>query len=393
MQLLRLGDRGIAVSTVRAALVELGRLPRASGQGEHVFAPEQLFDTALDHAVRAFQQDRGLIVDGLVGTATWRALEEAGFRLGTRTLIYRLSAPMAGDDVAELQTRLLELGFDAGRHDGVFGHQTHQALCTFQSDYGLIPDGICGPGTLRALEPLRKVTGGSAHRIREEEAVRLSGPRLRGKRIVIDPGHGGLDRGVVGTGPRGDIAEADVVWDVATRLEGRMSATGMETLLTRPRNAGPPDGERAALANSWGADLVISLHADINRSPQANGVATFHFGAVHGPSSSVGELLAQYIQRELVVRTGMLDGRSHARTWELLRRTRMPTVHVELGYLTHDGDRALLSDPRNRDTIADALVVAVKRLYLLGEDDQPTGTFTYEELLAEELAPADRRRA
>jgi len=384
MQLLRLGDQGVAVGTVRASLAALGHLLPGDRAGV-----TPVFDIMVDQAVRAFQQERGLIVDGLVGAATWRSLEEAGYRLGDRTLIYRLSAPMSGDDVAELQSRLLELGFNAGRHDGVFGPQTHRALCTFQSDYGLNPDGICGPAARRALEPLRKVTGGSLHRIREEEAVRVSGPRLRGKRIVIDPGHGGGDSGVLGRGPDGDLAEADLVWEIASRVEGRMSATGMETLLTRPQAGGLSDSERAALANSWGADLVLSLHADVNRSPNANGVATFHFGAVHGPSSSVGELLAGYIQRELVARTGMLDGRSHARTWELLRRTRMPTVHIELGYLSHPGDRRLLTDPHSQDSIADGLVVAVKRLYLLGEDDQPTGTFTYEELLAEELSPAD----
>lgn len=380
MQLLRNGDRGVAVAAVRTSLVALELLaPAPAGSAD-------LFDAAVHDAVRRFQQEKGLIVDGLVGPMTWRRLEEAGYRFGERTLIYSLSAPMAGDDVAELQTHLLELGFNVGRHDGVFGQQTDSSLRDFQGQYGLGVDGICGPATRNALAPLTKVTGGSLHRIREEEALRVSGPRLRGKRIVIDPGHGGLDRGVVGRGPEGDVAEADVVWDVATLLEDRMTATGMETLLTRPRGSGPADVERAALANSWGADLVLSLHADAHRGSQAQGVATFHFGTPEGPSSSMGELLASYVQRELVARTGMLDGRTHARTWELLRRTRMPTVHVELGYLSHPDDLAQLADPRVRSTIADALLVAVKRLYLLGENDQPTGTFTYAELLAQELA-------
>jgi N-acetylmuramoyl-L-alanine amidase len=379
MQLLRSGDRGPAVAAVRASLLALDLLaPAPVGSENH-------FDDAVHDAVRRFQQEKGLIVDGLVGVMTWRRLEEAGYRFGQRTLIYSLSAPMAGDDVAELQTRLLELGFNAGRHDGVFGQQTDSALRDFQGQYGLSVDGICGPATRGALAPLTKVTGGSLHRIREEETLRVAGPRLRGKRIVIDPGHGGLDRGSVGAGPAGDVAESDVVWDIATLLEGRMTATGMETLLTRSQATSPSDVERAALANSWGADLVLSLHADAHRSPRAEGVATFHFGNPEGTSSSMGELLASYVQRELVVRTGMLDGRTHARTWELLRRTRMPTVHVELGYLSNAGDLAQLGDPRVRSTVADALLVAVKRLYLLGENDQPTGTFTYADLLAEEL--------
>jgi N-acetylmuramoyl-L-alanine amidase len=74
-----------------------------------------------------------------------------------------------------------------------------------------------------------------------------------------------------------------------------------------------------------------------------------------------------------------------------LRLTNMPTVQVDLGYLTSASDVAVLSDPRSRDVIAEAILVAVKRLYLLGQDDQPTGTFTFAELLAEELAAADRR--
>lgn len=382
MQLLRLGDRGTAVADVRSQLADLGRL--SSGAG----IASATFDLELQSAVRAFQQERGLIVDGVVGSATFRSLTEASFTFGKRTLVYQLAAPMAGDDVSTLQAKLAELGFDTGRQDGVFGQQTHQALCTFQRDMGLAPDGVCGPATRQVLNQLgSRVTGGSLHRLREEEAVRVAGPRLRGKRILIDPGHGGLDRGVVGRGRAGDdVIESDIVWDVATRLEDRMVATGMETILSHGRHDGPTDSERAAFANSWGADVVISLHADAHRSPEAAGVATFHFGAVGGPSSTVGEQLARFIQRELVARTGMQDCRSHPRTWELLRRTRMPAVHVELGYLSHNGDRARLSDPRHRDVVADALVVAVKRLYLLGADDQPTGTFTFEDLLAGELS-------
>ena len=73
---------------------------------------------------------------------------------------------------------------------------------SYQREYGLAPDGICGPETLRSLYFLgSRVTGGSLHAIREEEHVRLSGPRLSGKRIIIDPGRGGSDRGLIVNGP------------------------------------------------------------------------------------------------------------------------------------------------------------------------------------------------
>jgi peptidoglycan hydrolase-like protein with peptidoglycan-binding domain len=108
-----------------------------------------LFDDELDHAVRAFQQHRGLLVDGIVGEAL-RALKEASHRLGARTN-HQFGAPMYGDDVATLQARLQDLGFYTGLVDGHFGLQTHNALMSYQREYGLYPDGICGPETLRSL--------------------------------------------------------------------------------------------------------------------------------------------------------------------------------------------------------------------------------------------------
>lgn len=384
MQLLRRGDTGSAVAEVRSLLRQFGLLPSANGSsGAEVDA--DVFDTAVERAVCAFQQQRGLIADGTIGPATYRALREARWRLGDRMLALMISAPMSGDDVVALQERLLELGYDTGRPGGVFDTQTEQALRAFQRDYGLTPDGMCGPATLRALRQLgRKVTGGSPGLLREQERVRRSGPRLRGKRIVIDPGHGGPDRGVSVVG----VSEADVVWDLARRLEGRMVATGMEALLSRSELACPPEAERAAFANTAGADLLLSLHTDANRGLHAQGLATFHFGTAGGTTSTVGEALAGLIHRELLARTSMLDCKVQARSWELLRLTRMPAVRVEVGYLTHLGDRRKLLDPVFRDVVAEGILVAVKRLYLLGQDDQPTGTFTFSEVMARELRPA-----
>ena len=105
---------------------------------------------------------RGLLVDGIVGEATYRALKEASYHLGARTLDHQFGAPMFGDDVATLQARLQDLGFYTGLVDGHFGLQTHNALMSYQREYGLYPDGICGPETLRSLYFLgSRVTGGS----------------------------------------------------------------------------------------------------------------------------------------------------------------------------------------------------------------------------------------
>jgi N-acetylmuramoyl-L-alanine amidase len=385
---LRCGDSSAAVTEIRAALSALGLLDNPDEElttGQHVSL--ELFDAELDHAVRAFQQHRGLLVDGVVGEATYRALKEASYRLGARTLYHQFGAPLYGDDVATLQARLQDLGFYTGLVDGYFGLGTHNALMSYQREYGMAADGICGPETLRSLNFLSsRVTGGSPHAIREEELVRRSGPKLSGKRIIIDPGGGGADHGAIIQSPDGPVSEADVLWDLASRLEGRMTAIGMETFLSRPTNRSPSDAERAATANNVGADLMISLRCETQTSPAPNGVASFHFGNSHGSVSTIGRNLADFIQREVVARTGLRDCRTHGRTWDLLTLTRMPTVQVDVGYISNARDRAMLVSTQTRDAIAEGILAAVKRLYLLGKNDRPTGTFTFAELLAHELS-------
>ncbi|MGW3960437.1 N-acetylmuramoyl-L-alanine amidase [Amycolatopsis sp. NPDC005003] len=382
MRVLRRGDAGPDVAEIRSILAGMDLLPPVTGTDDY-----DTFDVALEHAVRAFQQRRGLMTDGIVGPATFQALKGASYHLGSRPLSYMIASPVHGDDVFTLQERLTELGFDAGRPDGYFGPATERALKTFQRDMRLTPDGMCGPATIRELHRLSspRARGGRPVFLREQEQVRQAGPRLRGKRIVIDPGHGGEDLGVVA----GGLREADIAWDLARRLEGRMKATGMEALISRGPNHSPTELERAKFANDAGADLFLSLHSDKNASPRAQGVASFHFGNGNGTTSTVGELLAGFIQREVAARTGMLDCRTHYKSWDIFTRTRCPAVRVEIGYLTNPDDARKLGDPAFRDIVAEGILIAVKRLYLLGEGDQPTGTFTFADVLAHELAKAE----
>ncbi|GIE80885.1 N-acetylmuramoyl-L-alanine amidase [Actinoplanes philippinensis] len=381
MRSIRRGDTGVAVSEIRSILVGLELLAEAE---------PDVFDEALETAVRAFQQSRGLGVDGLVGDETWGALDAARWRLGSRALFHSVPDALVGEDVRALQERLLEMGYDTGRPDAVYGARTARAVAQFQREVGLVQDGSCGPQTMKALRRLgRKVVGGRPQWLREAEAFRQSGPNLVGKTIVIDPGHGGDDTGVLV--PDGPLRwnEADLVFDLASRLEGRLSAAGMRVHLTRgPSPAAPMSGaERAALANTLGADLLISLHLDGHTSEAAEGVATYHYGTGNGLSSTVGERLANLVQREIVVRTGMHDCRTHAKTWDLLRLTRMPTVRVDLGYLTSPADRERLIDPMFREQIVEALLAAVQRMYFPVERDVPTGSIDVRQL---RLALADK---
>jgi N-acetylmuramoyl-L-alanine amidase len=376
----RLGDTGPAVAEIRHKLTVLGLLP-ADEASEQLFADPDLaiFDSEVDDAVRAFQQQRGITVDGIVGAHTYRSLDEARWRLGDRILSYAVSNTMSGDDVAALQQRLLDMGFDCGRVDGLFGEQTSEALKEFQRNVGIAADGTCGPGTLKALNRLnRTVVGGSPHGLRDTETIQRSGPRLTGKVVVIDPGHGGTDLGVVANG----LDESTIVADLASRIEGRLAATGVLVFLSRGGDVQLEEAERAAFANAAEADLVISLHVDGDPNHEACGAATFYYGNdKYGHFSVMGERFAGLVQREIIARTDLVDCRVHPKTWDLLRHTRMPTVRIEVGYLTNACDAARLADPTFRDVLAEAITVAVGRLYLPAEDDAPTGTMRMPELL------------
>jgi N-acetylmuramoyl-L-alanine amidase len=378
MRPIRRGQRGPAVAEIRSILVNVGTLPPINdphGADD--------FDAATETAVRAFQQSRGLSVDGQVDEETWRELEAARWRLGQRALYHSVPDPLVGDDVRQLQERLLEIGYDLGRPDGVYGATTARAVAQFQREVGLSPDGSCGPQTLHALRRLgRKVVGGRPLLLRESEAFRASGPALVGKRIVVDPGHGGPDTGVIVPDGLLRWTESDIVFDLASRLEGRLAAAGMRVHLTRGPNPRRPltDRDRACLANELAADLFISIHVDGHPNPSAEGVATYHYGSTNGVTSTVGERLAGLVQREIVVRTGMRNCQTHAKTWELLRVTRMPAVRVDAGYLTSPLDRSRLIDPMSRERIVEAIMAAVQRMYFPVEADVPTGSIDVSKL-------------
>ena len=112
---------------------------------------EMLFDDILCEAVKAFQQSRGIMPTGAIDDSTLRELREASYTLGARVLSYQPGQEMVGDDVAQLQSQLHELGFYPHRVDGRFGPYTYEALMNYQLNSGLDDDGTCGPDTLHAL--------------------------------------------------------------------------------------------------------------------------------------------------------------------------------------------------------------------------------------------------
>jgi N-acetylmuramoyl-L-alanine amidase len=212
--------------------------------------------------------------------------------------------------------------------------------------------------------------------MRAEERIRRLGPQLTGKIVVVDPCVGRI----------ADPALRDhadrVTYDLARRVEGRLVATGVQAFLTNQGGAEETtEVTRAEFANRAEANLCISLQLDASENPGASGVSTYFFGLdSHGVRSSVGERFAGLVQREIVARTDLADLRSHAKTWDILRRTTMPAVRIDLGYLTNPGDARRWSDPAFRDVVAEAIVVAVQRVYLSPETDPRTGVLRLGEL-------------
>ncbi len=315
--------------------------------------------------IRSFQQSRGLSVTGVIDAVTARALEEARWKLGDRSLNLQSSPLMRGDDVAALQSRLTEMGFDCGRVDGIYGARTETAVKEFQKSVGINIDGKCGPATIISLLRLtRVVSGGAPLAMRENATRRNRGPALANKVIVLNPD--------------GDDA---LVYDVALRTEGRLLALGASVFLTRGASNNPSETERIAFTNQSNADLMISLHLDQYMNEHARGTATYFYGSdAHGVHSIVGERFASLVQREICARTDLVNCRTHAKTWDLLRLTRAPAVQIDLGYSSSPGDVERISRPDFRDAIAEALVIAIQRLYLAAEDDAKTGTLRISDL-------------
>ena len=364
----KLGDRSGAIELISNTLLRLG----------FISSPSDIFDEKLTQGVKAFQQDRGLTVNGLINEITARSLEEARFRLGDRVLVFNTTALMRGDDVANLQDRLIQMGFNCGKVDGVYEITTENAVKEFQKSVGILSDGRCGPATLISLMRLAKtVSGGAPSALRESINHSVRSPALANKVIVIDPSWGGEFTGESANG----VNESEIVFDLAQRLEGRLIALGVNVILTRSANNSPLEKDRIKVANSVNADLVIALKVDSYKNEKANGVATYFYGREDkGVRSVVGERFANLIQREICARTDLLNCHTHGKSWDLLRLTVAPTIRIDLAYLSNPQDARRLSIAAFRDQLAEAIVVAIQRLYLSTEDDAKTGTLKISDL-------------
>lgn len=177
--------------------------------------------------------------------------------------------------------------------------------------------------------------------------------------VCIDPGHGGADPGAVA----GGVRESDVVLAHALAIGAALEAAGAAVLYTRTEDVARTLASRARAANDAHAARFVSVHANASASEAPRGFQVFHCRG-----SEAGEALARRIYDAALPAAGATDwsgvypDESAAcgyRALYVLRATRMPAVLIELGFLTHAGERERLQDPAYRQLLAASVAAGI----------------------------------
>jgi len=224
------------------------------------------------------------------------------------------------------------------------------------------------PGAQRVTVKLREPIGHSLQ-IGDDGLTVLFGQfDLAELRVVVDAGHGGHDTGAIG---RAGVEEREVNLDIARRVYQKLLAMGVSACMTRsdeasvvPWTAGNREEQRqdllarCAAANNIMADLFVSVHA--NAHP---GNPYEHRGTETYYRKEDSLEFARAMQREVVAQTGLPDGGviRHPKSIIVLSHTDMPAVLVEVAYLSHPDDEALLATEAFRERAAQGVVNGIRR--------------------------------
>lgn len=198
-------------------------------------------------------------------------------------------------------------------------------------------------------------------------AVDASG--LAGRRIALDPGHGGFFRGALGVN---GLTEAEVNLGVALRLRDLLAARGARVFLTRDRDLDfttPADSslrsdlaERTRLAGAFAPDLFVSIHhnADAGGRHDVNETQTYYKLGDDGPSLDV----AQDIHRALVRNVGIRPHKVVPGNYFVLRGSEAPAVLTETSYITNPDVEERLRLPEKQQLEAEALFMGIARYFV-----------------------------
>jgi N-acetylmuramoyl-L-alanine amidase len=192
---------------------------------------------------------------------------------------------------------------------------------------------------------------------------------LAGRKIVLDPGHGGFFRGALGLD---GLTEAEVNLGVALKLRDLLTAHGAEILLTRSEDRDfltPSDSTlrsdlaaRAALARPFAPDLFVSIHhnADPAGRRDVNETQTYYKLGDEGPSLE----LAQDVHRALVRNVGIRPNQVISGNYFVLRESEAPAILTEVSYITNPAVEKKLRLPEKQQLEAESLFLGITRYFM-----------------------------
>lgn len=175
--------------------------------------------------------------------------------------------------------------------------------------------------------------------------------RSQSRTIVLDPGHGGFDRGGV---PGQKVGEKALTLDVAQRLRSVLQAKGYRVVMTRDSDIFIPLGQRVAIANAQRGATFISVHFNSGARVGANGIETYYY---RSDSAS----LAASIHRHVVAGAPSENRGIRRRGYFVLRRTSIPSVLVECGFLTNPTEASYALNATYRQKLAEEIARGIQR--------------------------------
>src|SRR5262245_41733270 len=167
--------------------------------------------------------------------------------------------------------------------------------------------------------------------------------------VVIDAGHGGFDRGGI---PGQRVSEKIMALDVAQRLLGQLRRAGYHVIMTRDSDVFVPLGERVRIANHYGDAVFVCIHFNSATRAGANGIETYYY-------STNSAKLAADTHRQVIAATTTDNRGIRRRGYFVLRRTSIPAVLVECGFLTNPGEASLILQSSYRQRLAESIANGV----------------------------------
>ncbi|MCX7570321.1 N-acetylmuramoyl-L-alanine amidase [Tumebacillus sp. DT12] len=175
---------------------------------------------------------------------------------------------------------------------------------------------------------------------------------LRGRTIVLDAGHGGIDVGAIGR--TSGVQEKDLNLSLTRILYNKLLATGANVILTRPDDRFLGLDERVAVSEQRQADAFVSLHFNTHQDAALSGSMTFYYN-----QDGEDHRLAKLIQTELTQTLGLPDLGARFGDYYVLRENSQPAVLVEAAFLTHPGDEQTAQDAAAQERAAEGIFRAL----------------------------------